>query len=451
MVSALNFGTDGVRDIAGTPLTPEFALKLGQAAAFVLCGQNGGRVVMGKDSRISSDMLESAFAAGLCSMGIDVVLLGVISTPAVSFLMKKYGANAGVVVSASHNSFEYNGIKMFSSKGSKLSDTEQADITNLIKDEAFPQNRGVEREIGRIYSSTSAVEDYTEHLFKVADDYFRDMKVVFDCANGAASTTIKSLARKLMLDAVYLNVEPDGININDNCGSTSPVGLSEAVIAHKAKLGIALDGDADRLIIADEKGELHDGDKILSVFAGYMKEKGTLQGGLVATSMSNMGLDGFCRERDISIIKTSVGDRYVMEGMEKISSNLGGEQSGHIILGDYSPTGDGQLAAVFLMKILNEVRKPLSKLCGAMERFPQVMLGANVSRKTKNSFTEDPSYIEALASMERELGAEGRVVVRASGTEDKIRIMVEGRDFDNVNRLAIAMNDLIIAIDEKNR
>ncbi len=448
---ALKFGTDGVREVAGPALTPEFAMKLGQAAGAALAPARGGKILIGKDTRISSDMLESALAAGLCSVGVDVVLLGVIATPAVAFLMKRYGACAGIMVSASHNPFEYNGIKLFGSDGAKLSDLEQDRLTKLVEDEHFPESRASGKEIGRVFYAKTAAEEYVDHLCEVAGCEFSGLKVVFDAANGSASATIEALADRLGLEAVYINISPDGVNINHYCGSTHPERLCEAVLAQKADVGIAFDGDADRVIVVDEKGIVQDGDKLLAIFADYMAGQGSLKGGtVVATNMSNMGLAGFCKERGLQFVTTAVGDRHVMAAMEQGGYNLGGEQSGHLILRDHSPTGDGQLAAIFLLKILHEKGCLLSALAGTMEQYPQVGIAVKVKGPTKEVFEEAPKYRTAIGKVKEKLGEEGRVVVRKSGTESVIRVMVEGRDYDLVQSLASGIAELLREIDAEN-
>ncbi|HWP80711.1 MAG TPA: phosphoglucosamine mutase [Candidatus Acidoferrum sp.] len=445
---ALKFGTDGVRAVAGSALTPEFAMKLGQAAGAALVPEAGGKILIGKDTRISSDMLEAALAAGLCSVGVDVILLGVIATPAVAHLMKRYGACAGIMVSASHNPFEHNGIKIFGSDGAKLSDAEQDRLTKLVEDGNFPEMRVSGEKVGRVFTASAAIEDYVDHLCEVAGCALSGIKVVFDGANGSASRTIERLALRLGLDATYLHITPDGVNINEHCGSTHPERLCEAVLARQADLGVAFDGDADRVIVVDEKGNVQDGDKLLAIFAGYMAERGSLKGGaIVGTNMSNMGLSAYCKEHGLGYVTTAVGDRHVMAAMEQGGYNLGGEQSGHLILRDHSPTGDGQLAAVYLLKILHEKRLPLSVLASAMEPFPQVGIAVKVKEPTKESFETAPQYQSAIGKIKEELGDEGRVVVRKSGTEPVIRVMVEGRDSEQVERLASGIAALLTELD----
>ena len=448
---ALKFGTDGVRDIAGTVLTPEFAMKLGQAAAAALVPDGRGLILIGKDPRTSSDMLEGALAAGICSVGVSVMLLGVIPTPAVAYLMKLYNANAGIMVSASHNPFEYNGIKMFGASGAKLSDAEQDELTEHVYDAEFPKVRACGGNVGTVLYAKAAIEDYVEHLYSAANGDFDGAKVVFDGANGAASKTIELLAQKLKIDAAYMNIEPNGLNINEKCGSTYPKMLQAAVLEQGAQLGIAFDGDADRIIVVDENGDIQDGDKLLAIFASYLAKNGNLKGNaLVATNMSNMGLASFCKSHGIDFITTAVGDRFVMAAMEAGGYNMGGEQSGHLILRDYSPTGDGQLAAVFLMRILREEMEPLSKLASAMEQYPQVIKAVRVKPATKENFDKSLEYAKLIKATEDRLGNEGRVVVRKSGTESVIRVMVEGRDFELVMELTATISKLIEDIDLNN-
>ncbi len=445
---ALKFGTDGIREIAGTALTSDFAMKLGQAAGLTATNlgvrEDKPIALIGKDTRVSCDMLESAVAAGLCSMGVDVVFLGVIATPAVAYLMSKYNADLGVVISASHNPYEHNGIKFFGKGGMKLSDEQQAEIEKLLAKGDYESFYKENRQIGRTYYSTSAADDYVKYLVDFAGDYFIDMRVVFDAANGAATTTIEAVAKKLMLNYKIINNEPDGTNINKNCGSLNMSELTQAVIDHKAILGIAFDGDADRLLAVDEKGGVHDGDELCALFATYMMSRGELNNNtLVTTTMSNLGLTKFCKEQGIELIQTDVGDRYVLNELDDGGYSLGGEQSGHIILRDIASTGDGQLAAVYLMKILQEKKVFLSRSIEGFRKYPQVMINVKVTDDIKAKFEKDDSYMIKLDEISSRLADDGRIIVRASGTEPLIRIMVEGKELNFINDIALEMSEII--------
>ena len=445
------FGTDGVRDIAGVKLTCEFAMRIGQAAALALTQPHGGarsKVVIGKDTRASSDMLEQAVSAGLTAMGVDVVLLGVIPTPAVAWLCAKYEADAGIVISASHNPYEHNGIKIFGKGGRKLTDAQQEAIEALLsQSEGFPAGKSG-NEIGRVYYLSTAAQEYVEHLAGVAQGYFPDFKVVVDAANGAASTTVGLLAKRLAIPMVIINDQPDGVNINDNCGSTAPEALCRAVVANRARLGIALDGDADRVVAVDEKGEVVDGDKLIAVFASYLKEKGRLtQDKVAVTVMSNLGLVQYLKELGIDCVQTAVGDRNVLEAMERENLALGGEQSGHLILREYAATGDGQLAMVFLLSILYEKQMFLSRMASRMERFPQVVVNVRVSEQTKKTFAQNETFLACKQEMEEALEQKGRILIRPSGTEPVLRVMVEGSCMETVNQYAVRLAQVLADID----
>ncbi|MBQ2697897.1 MAG: phosphoglucosamine mutase [Clostridia bacterium] len=446
------FGTDGVRDIAGAGLTCELAMRIGQAVAEALVQKGTDdrrKVVLGKDTRASSDMLEQAVAAGLTSRGVDVVLVGVISTPAVAFLCDAIRADAGVVISASHNTYEHNGIKVFAAGGRKLTDAQQQAIETLLEQPQIGQPCR-DNAVGRVYYHNNAAHDYVEHLAKAADGYFDDFKVVVDAANGAASSTIHLLAKRLAMPCVIINDQPDGSNINHNCGSTSPEMLAEAVRTHRARVGVAFDGDADRILAVDEKGEIIDGDRLMAIFATYLKEQGQLKNDKIAvTIMSNLGLTQYLKSIGVSCVQTAVGDRNVLEAMEKEDLVLGGEQSGHIILGDYAGTGDGQLAMVFLLRILREKRVFLSRLAGCMTRYPQLVINVPVHEDTKTGYADHPDYKAKVKEIAREMGDDGRVLIRPSGTEQLLRVMVEGADMEKVNRHAVSMAELLRRINKE--
>ena len=421
------FGTDGIRGVANETLTCRLAYRVGQAAAISLERADGKRpkVVIGKDTRISSDMLEAALLAGLTASGCDAVRLGVIPTPAVAYLTVHEQADAGIVISASHNPFEHNGIKMFSAQGFKLSDELEAEIEALIlqKGELPARTHG---EIGRIYDGVQLMDVYLDHLASTVDG-LQPIKVVFDCANGAASATAKKLFSRFPLQAEYLSVSPDGVNINENCGSTHLERLSRAVREGGFQLGLAFDGDADRCLAVDENGCEIDGDQIMAVCAEYLTAQGKLQSeGFVATVMSNLGLHKFCEAQHLKLLCAAVGDRNVLELMQKEHMVLGGEQSGHIIFLDYMPTGDGQLAALQFLDILSHSGKKASELSASVRQYPQLLQNVRVtSNEQKTAIMQSDSLREAIQKAEAELGENGRVLIRPSGTEPLIRVMVE--------------------------
>ncbi len=440
------FGTDGARGVANKELTCELAMSIGRAAAMVLLDNehHSPRVVIGKDTRVSSDMLEAAMVAGLCSVGADVTILGVVPTPAVAYLVKKYNADAGVMISASHNPCEYNGIKIFNGEGYKLSDALEEEIEAIVLDGAHEPPCPVGGAVGRVHTCRTAVDDYVRHLLDGTDISLRGMRIAVDCANGSASATARKLFSALGADCVYLNDQPDGTNINANCGSTHMEGLIELVQKLKFFAGVAFDGDADRCLAVDEKGNLVDGDKIIAALSYNMKQKGELDGGAaVATVMSNLGLFRFCEEQGIKPVTTKVGDRYVLEEMLKNGYAIGGEQSGHIIFRHYATTGDGQLTAVKLLSMCREQGKKLSVVGDMMERYPQVMVNVKADTEQKARFAADKELDAFIAKSGDSLGRDGRVLVRASGTEPLIRVMVEGRDFDAINKLAVSVADKI--------
>ena len=433
------FGTDGARGIANSELTCELAMQIGRATAMVLSAdKKRPKVMIGTDTRISSGMLESSIAAGLCSVGADVLLLGVVPTPAVAFLVKEYKYDAGIMVSASHNPCEYNGIKIFKSDGYKLPDEVEEKIESIILDDTAVIPKAVGSEVGRITYNKSAARDYIDHLEKTVESDFQGMCVAIDCANGSASVTAYDLFSELGFDCRIISSEPDGVNINRNCGSTHLENISRYVKKHpECQIGLSFDGDADRLMCVDENGEIVDGDKIISICANALKSENRLKKDtVVATVMSNMGLYKFCEQNGISCEKTKVGDRYVLENMLENGFNLGGEQSGHIIFLDYSSTGDGQLTALQLLNIMKKSGKTLSKLAGEMKVYPQVIKNVKVSQMGKVRFANDESIKIAIKEAEKELKNKGRVLVRVSGTEPLVRVMLEGEDNKLIERLA---------------
>lgn len=441
------FGTDGARGIANTEISCELAMKTARATAMVLSeykNKSKLKILIGTDTRKSADMLMSAMAAGFCSVGCDVITLGVAPTPAVAFLTKKYSFDAGVMISASHNSCEYNGIKIFYSDGYKLSDETEEKTEAIILDDIMPPPLKIGGEVGSISEDKNAVNDYIKHLTETADFSFSDMKICCDCANGSASVTAKELFGRLGADCTVINCSPDGVNINDNCGSTHIDVLCEYVRKNGFDIGFSFDGDADRLLCSDNEGNVIDGDKILAICAKALKEQGRLSGETaVCTVMSNMGLFSFLGKNGISCEKTKVGDRYVLERMLEKGYNLGGEQSGHIIFLDYATTGDGQLTAVQVLNILKKTGKSLKELAAEIEIFPQVLKNVRVSHFGKLRLFEDNDIKIAIENAQRVLGEDGRVLVRPSGTEPLIRIMTEGKNKEITQSLAEQLSQVI--------
>ncbi len=439
------FGTDGVRGIAGTELTCELAMRIGRAAAVVLTRHTSHkpRLVIGKDTRLSSDMLEAAMTAGICSVGADVEVLGVIPTPAVAYLVQQYKADAGIMISASHNPMEFNGIKLFNAEGYKLSDSLEDEIEEIVNgDLAQYLKNGAE--IGRISYAGSAAADYVKHLIDSVDGDLRGMTVAVDCANGSASVTAEALFKGLGAQPFLINNKPDGVNINDRCGSTHMESLVNFMKEKHCELGVAFDGDADRCLAVDEDGIQLDGDKMLAIFSKHMKKNQKLaKDTVVVTVMSNLGFFHFAEQEGVQTLAAKVGDRYVLEEMLKGGYCLGGEQSGHIIFGDYATTGDGQLSAVKLMSVMKKERKALSELGAVMERYPQVLVNIKADDAGKRVLEEDETVKGAIEAQNGELGSDGRILVRASGTEPLIRVMVEGKNFDAINRCALKIANVI--------
>lgn len=432
------FGTDGIRGIANDTLTVQTAFRVGQAAAVSL--NRGGKkplVVMGMDTRISSDMLESAVAAGLCACGADVVRLGVIPTPAVAYLTTFLKADAGVVISASHNPYEHNGIKMFSSEGFKLSDELEAEMEELILRREPPETVTHDA-IGQIRDGRAYLDDYIRHLLSTVPP-LKGLRLCVDLANGASCATAKKLFSALELDVTYLHDAPTGTNINTDCGSTHLQSLCEAVRAGGFDLGFAFDGDADRCLAVDELGRPMDGDQMMAACAMALRQKGELPGGgFVATVMSNLGLHKFMKENGLTLLCASVGDRNVLEMMQKEGMVLGGEQSGHIIFLRYMPTGDGELTALQMLAVLQQSGKKLSELADAVTHYPQVLLNVAAPHDggAKAALCDAPSIRQAKAEAEALLQGEGRVLLRPSGTEPLIRVMVEAATEETAQKAA---------------
>ena len=441
------FGTDGIRGIANQQLTAPMAFRIGQAAALVLRQGRTDKpmVVIGKDTRISSDMLEGAITAGLCACGANVHTLGVISTPAVALIAVKSGAAAGVVISASHNPYEYNGIKFFGAEGSKLPDEMEAAIEELIlNEEPLPTCKG--GDIGVTYNDRHAVDAYIRYLVSTLKGEPHDLRVLVDCANGAASVTAQRLLNRYDIDVTYINDKPNGVNINDNCGSTHLETLGRLVAEGCYDVGIAFDGDADRCLAVDENGNEIDGDKIMALCATAMKEDGDLKGnGFVATVMSNMGLHKYAEEKGYRIPCADVGDRNVRELMVKEGMILGGEQSGHIIFLNHMPTGDGQLTALHFLSIISKYGAQVSELASKIKRYPQVLVNVPGPHdaQAKESLIASPVVQKAIAEQERRLAGDGRILVRPSGTEALLRVMVEALEETTAQNVADTIAEII--------
>lgn len=433
------FGTDGIRGIANKELTCELALKLGRAAAKVLINKTNHhpKVIIGKDTRLSSDMLETAMTAGLCSVGASVITLGVVPTPAVAYLVGKYKADAGIMISASHNTFEYNGIKIFSGDGFKLPDYLEEKIEDMILGDGDDNLAGDDR-IGSVTNADTAVRDYIDHLKTTMHFSLDGLEIALDCANGSSSVSAETLFTELGAKVHMMNTEPDGININENCGSTHMEALSEYVKSNdNICAGLAFDGDADRCLAVDENGELVDGDFIMAICALDMKSRGKLEkNSVVGTIMTNLGFVRFCEENNMRFEATKVGDRYVLEEMLLDGYNFGGEQSGHVIFRDFGTTGDGQLTGAQLLAVVKRREAKLSSLATLMSRFPQITINITVSPEGKRQFYTDTKVKAAIDKVTKELGNTGRIIVRPSGTEPLLRVMVEGPDENRIAELA---------------
>ena len=433
------FGTDGARGIAGSELTADLAMKIGASAAYILGENKKIKVIVGMDTRYSGDMLACAVNAGLLSMGADVIFVGVVPTPAVSFLVTQIKADMGVMISASHNPAKYNGIKLFNNKGYKLADEIEEKIEHYILDEKLPESTN----IGRYERDENLKNKYINFLYTLANDY-NGLKVVVDCANGSASATAPTLFEKLNVNAKIIFDNPDGVNINDNCGSTHLDALISKVKEVQADLGIAYDGDADRCLLVTNDGDVIDGDYVLAICGKYLKEKGRLNNNaIVGTVMSNLGLRKFCESENINFVATKVGDRYVLEEMLNKDYVIGGEQSGHVIFKEYANTGDGELTSLMVLNILSERKCKLSELSSVMDKYPQVLVNVNVTKEGKTSFGEDAEINVLIKKYEEELNGDGRILIRASGTENLIRVMIEGKNTEKISRMANDIADLI--------
>ncbi len=440
------FGTDGVRGIANEELTPQLAMQLGQAGAYVLTKENAHKptIMVGCDTRISGDMLANALMAGVCSVGANAVYVGVVPTPAVAYLTKKYKVDAGVVISASHNPVEFNGIKFFDGNGYKLPDAMEDEIEALIKSDMngikFPTGSGV----GKIKYRTDAREEYINYAIQSVPIDLNGMKIVVDCAEGASFYTSVEALKELGAEVVAIHNNPDGTNINANCGSTHMEELKARVVYEKAQVGLAFDGDADRLLAVDENGKQVDGDQIMAIVGCHMKSQGKLKGDtIVATVMSNLGFYIMGEKNGIKIEQTKVGDRYVLERMKEIDASLGGEQSGHVIFLDENTTGDGLLSALHLLEVMVETKKPLSELSKIMEVLPQALVNAKVPNHKKENYMDYPEIASAIEELTEKFAGEGRVLIRPSGTEPKVRVMIEGKDQKMIEEEAVKLANLI--------
>ncbi len=440
------FGTDGVRGVANSELTPELAFKLGKAGAYVLSKDKTRPVILiGKDTRLSGDMLEDALSAGILAVGGNVIKVGVLPTPAIAYLVKAYRADAGVVISASHNPFEYNGIKFFNGDGFKLDDSIENEIEDIILRDIDVNSHITGDKLGRyIEADDDAIGKYADFLKSTIDADIKGMKLVLDCANGAAYRVAERVYSELGADIMVIGNEPNGVNINDNCGSTHPEALQQEVVRQGAFMGLAYDGDADRLIAVDEKGRIIDGDKLICICAGMMKTKGQLAKDTVtATVMSNIGFHKYMENMGCHVDVTAVGDRYVLESMLKTGCQIGGEQSGHIIFLNHTTTGDGILSSLQLLQAVIMSGKKASELSDEIEIFPQVLKNARVKNENKDKFMEDSEIKAAIAEVEKEVEGLGRVLIRPSGTEPLVRVMLEGQDVDHITDLAEKLAELL--------
>jgi phosphoglucosamine mutase len=443
------FGTDGVRGVANLELTAELAYKLGQAGAYVLTSEtkHTPKILVGMDTRISGDMLEASLVAGLCSVGAEVACLGIAPTPTVAYLTRYYNADAGVVISASHNPYEFNGIKFFNSKGYKLSDALEERIESIILDNSEKIQLPTGEKIGRKIEIESPLDDYVNFIKSTIKGDLKGLKVAIDCANGASYQVAPVTFFELGADVCVINNEPDGVNINKDCGSTHIEQLQKFVIESGADVGLAFDGDADRVLAVDENGNMVDGDQIMAIIGLELKKQGKLTNNtIVATVMSNLGLDIMAKREGINIVKTKVGDRYVLENMLENGHVLGGEQSGHIIFLEHSTTGDGILTGAQLLNVVKSSGKKLSELASIMQVLPQVLMNARVSNQNKEKYLEDEVICEMCKELENEFRDEGRVLIRPSGTEPLVRVMIEGKDRDYIEKRAL---ELVKVIEER--
>ncbi len=445
------FGTDGIRRIANTELSPELVYKVAKAGAYVLSKHtnHAPTILIGRDTRISGTLIESAMTAGFLSYGANVKILDVMPTPAVAYLTRRFKADASVVISASHNTYEFNGVKYFSNKGMKIPDELEEEIEEVMDSGKIDELTAVNDKIGVSEIRTDLLDEYVYFFRKNFEEEFEQFNkenfiVAVDTANGATSVVADKIFKVLGINHVIINDKPNGININDNCGSTHLEGLKKFVIENKCNLGIAYDGDGDRCLAVDENGNEIDGDKILAILSNSFKLKGLLKGDtVVVTVMSNLGLNKYAENNSINLIQTKVGDRYVLEEMLKNGYNLGGEQSGHVICLDYNPTGDGILTSILLIKAMFEQNKTASEISNIMKAYPQVLINAKVKNENKDCFKNDEEIVSQIHKLEKEFDGNGRVLIRASGTEPLIRVMIEGEDYNYIKEKATNLAGLI--------
>lgn len=439
------FGTDGIRGVANRePMTAETAFYIGRTGAYLFKDKADPKILIGKDTRISGDMLEAALIAGICSTGVDVLRVGIAPTPVVAYLTRAYHANCGIVISASHNPFDHNGIKFIRGDGFKFSDSEEEEIERIYFENHSKDEWPTEKNIGRVKELSEGEEKYIDYIKSTLPSKFtlKGYKIVLDCANGASYLIVPRVFTELEADMVSVNDKPNGININYNCGSVHPASLKKEVLRQKADLGFSYDGDADRIIAVDEKGNIVDGDQIMAICALNLIRKNQLPNKTVVTTlMSNIGFDKIIKKSGGKVIRTKVGDRYVLEMMLKAKAVLGGEQSGHIIFSQYNTTGDGLLTSLQLLKVLREEGKSLSSLASVMEKYPQTVLNLKVKNKTQ--FFKNIRIEKIIKKIEKELDGKGRIFVRASGTEPLIRILLEAEDMDKLEKISHDLREVI--------
>ena len=439
------FGTDGIRGIANKePITSEVVFHIGRIGAYLFKDEANPGILIGKDTRISGDMLEAALIAGICSVGVDVLRVGIVPTPVVAYLTRAYHANCGIIISASHNPFDHNGIKYIRGDGFKLSDSEEEEIERIYFENHSRDEWSTKKNIGRVKELAGAIERYIDYIKNTLPPKFtlKRYKIVLDCANGASFIIAPRVFAELGAEIITINDKPNGTNINFNCGSVHPASLRKEVLRQKADLGFSYDGDADRVIAIDEKGNIVDGDQIMAICALNLIKKTQLPNKtLVTTLMSNIGLDRAVEKAGGKVIRTNIGDRYVLEMMKKVKTVLGGEQSGHIIFSQYSTTGDGLLTSLQLMKVLWEEEKSLSNLASVMEKYPQIILNYEV--KDKEQFLKNICIKKFIKEIENELDGKGRIFVRASGTEPLIRILLEGEDKNKLEKISQNLREVI--------
>ena len=448
------FGTDGIRRIANTELTPDLVFKVAKAGAYVFSKHldHAPTILIGRDTRISGTLIESAMVAGFLSYGAKVKLLGVMPTPAIAYLTRKLKADAGVVISASHNTYEFNGIKYFSNKGTKIPDNLEEEIEEIMDSEKLVDLNAVNEKIGIAEYALDLIDEYIYFFRKNFDDDIekynrKDFVVGIDTANGATYSVAEKVFKALGINYKIINNNPDGININQDCGSTHLEGLKKFVVDNKLSLGIAYDGDGDRCLAVDEKGEEIDGDKLMAIISQNLKKHNKLnKDTVVGTIMSNLGLNKYARDNGLEFLQTKVGDRYVLEEMLKSGFNLGGEQSGHVILLDYNPTGDGILTSLMLIKCILEERKKASELGALVKKYPQILVNAKVNSDKKYDYEKDSEIKEQIEKLEKEFAGNGRVVIRPSGTEPLVRVMIEGEDQEYIAKKA---NEIAKLIEQK--